>query len=166
MNLVATLFVLGEALSKDALKKRLHVDDAQLKAMVASSREALMPCGLTIVEDANTLRLSTSPQVAELVSDIAKTELEGELTPAALQTLTLVAYMGGVRRDDISKARGVQSNQSLKQLALRGLIEKDKNDHFHLTQAALAHLGVQSVIELPEYDDIRSKLLESITKEA
>lgn len=107
------------------------------------------------------LSIVTKPEQTELITTWTKQELEGELTPAALQVLTLVAYLGYPTREQISYIRGVQSSQSIRTLAVRGLITRI-GEICSLTAESLKQLGVTKVEELPEYEKMHKELLEKL----
>ena len=53
-----------------------------------------------------------------------KEELTEDLTPASLETLSIVAYLGPISRVRIEYLRGVNSSVILRSLMIRGLIER------------------------------------------
>jgi segregation and condensation protein B len=94
-----------------------------------------------------------------------KDELKGDLTPATLQVLTLVAYLGEVTREQISYIRGVQSAQSIRTLLVRGMITRS-GEVCSLSIDALRSLGVTSKENLPDYERISKEFLKRLsTKE-
>jgi segregation and condensation protein B len=107
------------------------------------------------------LSVVTKPEQAALVESWTKDELKGELTPAALQVLTLVAYLGYPTREQISYIRGVQSTQSIRVLTVRGLINR-VGEVCSLTTESLKQLGITKVEELPEYEKMHKELLEKL----
>jgi segregation and condensation protein B len=96
------------------------------------------------------------------VESFWKEELKGELTPAALQVLTLVAYMGEPTREQISYIRGVQSSQSIRTLTVRGLLTRT-GEVCVLSLDACKQLGITKPEELPDYETIHKELTEKIT---
>jgi segregation and condensation protein B len=128
-------------------------------------KERLEVIGLTLIITERDISIVTKPELAPLVELFRKDELKGDLTPATLQVLTLVAYLGSVTREQISYIRGVQSAQSIRTLLVRGLITKS-GEVCSLSVEALQMLGVTSKEELPDYQRISSEFLKRLsTKE-
>lgn len=163
-KLVALLFAAGEALSKKELATLCGVEVSVIDESLVELKTYASNGGLAIIESKNEIQLVTSEEQAELVTNLLRKDLEGDLTPATLQVLTIIAYLGKVTRGDISFIRGVQSAQSIRTLTARGLIERT-GEECSLTFDALRYLGVDKTESLPEYDaihkDLESKLFEA-----
>jgi hypothetical protein len=103
--------------------------------------------------------LTTVPQVSTLIEKITKEELSKELSKAALETLAIVLYKGPIARSEIDYIRGVNSTFILRNLLIRGLVEKIDNPNdqrsflYGTTLATLEYLGISSSSELPKYHD-------------
>lgn len=156
-NIIALLFASGEAMSKKELATLCSVQVEEIESALTQVREALQAIGLTIVESGAEVQLVTKEEQSPLVHAMLKKDLEGELTPATLQVLTIIAYLGPVSRSDISFIRGVQSSQSIRTLTARGLIVRS-GEQCELTIDALRFLGVETVSQLPDYEGIHSEL--------
>ena len=83
---------------------------------------------------------------------------------AGIETLTIIAYRGPVSKKEIEYIRGVNSQYALRNLLLRGLIERNTspNDErmvvYNVTSDTIRFLGLQNVSELPEYMEMRQQL--------
>lgn len=84
-----------------------------------------------------------------------------KLSPAAMETLTIVAYRQPITRADVESIRGVQSSEMLKQLLERKLIrvagEEDSLGRPYLygtTRQFLEVFGVHSLSDLPMADSL------------
>jgi segregation and condensation protein B len=124
-------------------------------------KSKLEEIGLTLLVSNEGLIIVTKPDQSSLVEAWTKEDLKGELTPAALQVLTLVAYLGYPTREQISYIRGVQSIQSIRVLTVRGLISR-VGEVCSLTAESLKQLGITKVEELPDYEKMHTDLLEKI----
>jgi aspartokinase len=71
------------------------------------------------------ITISVLNELGEVAKKVRKEELEGELSAASLQVLTICAYLGPISKSEISFIRGVQSTQSIRSLSSRGLITKE-----------------------------------------
>ena len=160
MNLVAQLesilFVAGEPVSLTELVQVLEVKKSDLTDGLRELAESLDGRGLQLVFDEKEAQLVTDPEAASLVSRYRQSELRGSLSPAALETLAIVAYRGPVTRPVIEAIRGVQSSAPLRTLAIRGLIRETGRSHdigrpilYETTVELLKHLGISSREELP-----------------
>ena len=90
-----------------------------------------------------------------------KEELEGELSAASLQVLTICAYLGPISKSEISFIRGVQSTQSIRSLSSRGLITKE-NEKYSISIEAMQKLGLNNISDLPEYEKIKADFEEKL----
>ena len=70
------------------------------------------------------MSLVAANEFAPLIKEMIKEDIEEELTPAALETLSIIAYRGPMSRAEIEDLRGVNSIYILRQLLLKGLIER------------------------------------------
>lgn len=85
-------------------------------------------------------------------------EREGELSRAALETLTCILYLGSASKSQIDYIRGVQSSYMLRSLASRGLIArsgKSGRDSVYVpTVETLRFMGLSKVEDMPDYEKI------------
>ncbi|MEN9337900.1 MAG: hypothetical protein RIQ41_214 [Candidatus Parcubacteria bacterium] len=161
-NIITILYLSGDPVKLDTLAKLLAVDkEAVVSCLEQEVAPELKKLGLCLIGAHETYSIATSPEQAGLVELFWKEELQGELTPATLQVLTLVAYLGSPTREEISYVRGVQSSQSIRTLTVRGLIER-QGEVCTLTLDALKHLGIVNVEDLPEYASIHASLREKL----
>ncbi len=160
-KIVTLLYLSGEPLRVDAIAKILAVAEAEVLKHTDEIAAALAGIGLALLHSNDGLSIVTQSVQAPLVEAFWKEELQGELTPASLQVLTLVAYLGSPTREEISFIRGVQSSQSIRTLTVRGLISRN-GEVCTLTGEALMHLGITEVKELPEYETLHASLVEKL----
>jgi segregation and condensation protein B len=160
-KIITLLFLSGDPISLQNLSLMLGVPEHQITEVLADVDKGLNSIGLSLIQAADGISISTHPDQSELVSAFWKEELKGDLTPASLQVLTLVAYLGNGTREEISYIRGVQSSQSIRTLTVRGLITRN-GEVCSLTTEAYKHLGITTKEELPDYStishELRSKL--------
>jgi len=116
--------------------------------------------GINLIEAADGWQLTTSAQAAEEIKKFSKDEIDGELTPASLETLTVIAYRGPIARPELEQLRGVNCSVILRNLQIRGLItafddQVKKETYFEVTTDFLKHLGMTSVKDLPDYEKLK-----------
>jgi segregation and condensation protein B len=160
-KVITLLFISSEPLPAQKMAELLGITKEEVISNAPFVKSKLEEIGLTLLVNNGVLSITTKPEQATLVEAFKKEELKGELTPAALQVLTLVAYLGYPTREQISYIRGVQSSQSIRTLLVRGLITR-VGEICSLTVDALKHLGITKVEDLPEYVTIHSQLLEKL----
>lgn len=160
-SIIALLFVSGEPMSVAQISRLLNVPEEEVANSFEEIKKYLEQGGLSLVMAKDGVSIVTKSEHGDIIDAFRKEELKGDLTPATLQVLTLIAYMNEPSRKDISFIRGVQSAQSIRTLTVRGLIER-KGENCCLTTEALRYLGVTSPEELPEYESINKELMQKL----
>ncbi|MDE1970854.1 MAG: SMC-Scp complex subunit ScpB [Patescibacteria group bacterium] len=163
-NIEALLFVHGEPLTLKKIGAVLEISEEEVRRVVDELVHEYAERGIVITEQAGEVAFSTHPATSENVLSFIGRVLEDPLTPAALETLSIIAYCGPLAKIDIDEMRGVNSYFILKNLSVRGLIEKTedraKNMVYDITLDALRHLGVSRKEELTSYEEFRTRLNE------
>lgn len=128
--------------------------------------------GVVLVRKDDEVMLGTHPDAAGLLESLSKEELSKDLSKAALETLTVVLYKGPLAKSEIDYIRGVNSGFILRNLLVRGLIERISNPErasgylYRASFDLLEHLGLSKIEDLPEYNALRGKMEEALTKSA
>lgn len=157
--LEALLFHYGDPIAPKKIAEVLGMKEPQAEALVETLAKALAadPArGLMVLKSGREVQLVTKPEMQGICKAIIKEEFHEELTPAALETLSLIAYLGPVSRPTIDYIRGVNSSYTVRNLMMRGLIERSQEEKGHAFAYRtsfdfLKHMGLASVEELPEY---------------
>ena len=119
--------------------------------------------GLRILIKGDKAQMVTSGENSEFVDKFLKTDIEGGLSRAASEVVSIIAYRGPLARLEIEEIRGVNCSFTLRHLMIRGLIERINNPKdaraylYKVSFDFLKKLGVESVEELPKYDELRKK---------
>lgn len=167
ISLEAILFTSGEPIEKRRVAVLLDVSTTEINAVIEDLRENLRGSGLALVETEHSVDLRTSPEASDAVKNFLECELSRDLGKASLEVLAIILYGGDATRGEIDWIRGVNSSATVRTLLLRGLIEgkEDSVDRrrirYSATIDALAHLGVSSTKELPNYTELNDVLHES-----
>ena len=89
------------------------------------------------------------------------------LSPAALETLAIVAYRQPVTRAEVEQVRGVSVDGTFQTLLERGLVEQSGRAEvvgrpalYSSTPAFLEYLGLRSLEDLPAADELRRIVVE------
>ncbi len=120
--------------------------------------------GFTIEEVGGGFRIVTVPELAEKVRKLHRIRTEDRLTPAALETLSIIAYRQPIIRADIEVIRGVQCGGTLKWLMEKGLVKITGRADvlgrpllYGTSQDFLEQFGLNTIEDLPRVDEFRSK---------
>lgn len=165
------LFFRGEPISMKKLAEFLGVKKDDVMEALKILEEKLADRGLTLVRKEDEVMLGTKSELGPMLEKIRKEELSKELSKASLETLSVILYKDGVARSEIDYIRGVNSSFILRNLLVRGLIEKithptDSRRYIYKpTFDLLAHLGISSVSELPGYLETKAALDNQEAKE-
>lgn len=163
-TLEAVLFFYGEPLSLRKLATLLDKSEGEIKDALAELKSSLEGRGLTLLEKDGEVALGTRAEASSIIEKLVKEEFHRDIGKAGLEALSLVIYYGPISRADIDYVRGVSSHFILRNLQLRGLVEKIENPAdkrsflYRPTFDLLSHLGVSSVEELPEYAEVRAEI--------
>ena len=163
--LESLLFTSGHPLS---YKKLAEVSEISERDIDKSLKELAMDYeqnnrGLRLVFWDNKVQLVSAPESKEAVEKLIKSDFDEELTPAALETLAIIAYKGPVSRVIVENLRGVNCSFILQNLAIRGLIEKKNNPGdgrsfvYNVSFNFLKQLGLNKIDDLPNYIDLKNK---------
>ncbi len=161
-SLEALLFAYGEQLSVKKIAKILNANEEEIKSAIKDFEDKLKEenRGLRLIFQNETIQLATKPEFSRFLEDFIKEEFKENLTPAALETLSLTAYLGPISRAKIDYFRGVNSSFILRGLLMRGLIERvDSKSRGYLYQSSfdlLKHLGLSKPEELPNYEKYKN----------
>ena len=169
--LEAILFASGEPVQKKRLASLLGVSSELLNKAVNTLRTELSGRVIALIETETEIELRTSAEAFDIVKKLREAELSRDLGKAGLETLAIVLYRGSATRSEIDWVRGVNSSQTLRSLLMRGMVEKSEDAldkrriRYRPTVDALAHLGVKTIDELPQYGEL-SSLLKTREQEA
>jgi segregation and condensation protein B len=160
-NIEGLLFYKASPLRKTALCKQFEVDETALQSALETLKARLKGSALMLVETETEVQLMTVPELDPLIEAVRKDEMKRDIGKAGAETLAIVLYKGPVSRAEIDRIRGVNSSFILRNLLVRGLIEREteKNSSlFSITPALLSHLGLSNKTELPDYAKVLDQL--------
>jgi len=163
-QLEALLFFKGEPVKKKKLAELLEITGPELQNTIQTLKEQLSNRGLRIIEQEDSVELRTTQEASDLIEHITKEELHKDLGKAGLETLSIILYKAPVPKRDIDYIRGVNSSFILRNLLVRGLVErksdpKDARSYVYLpTTDLLAHLGLEKLEDLPDYGKVEEEV--------
>lgn len=155
------LFYFGDTISITTLATYTKKSEEEVREALTILKEELVERGLVLVVQNEKVALATHPDISTILTSIQKEELEGELSKAAQEVLSIVLYAGPISKGYIDYIRGVNSTVSVRNLVARGLIEKKEagsRSQYVVTTDFLMSLGVNTPESIEGYQDIRNKL--------
>jgi len=158
------LFYKGEDISIKKLSELLNVSTEEVEQALTILEQSLTNRGLVLVRKDDSVVLGITGELGPLIESIRKDEITKELSKASLETLTIILYKNGISRSEIDYIRGVNSSFILRNLLVRGLIEKilDGKDNrrvlYRPTFETLSYMGITSIDQLPNYIEVKSQL--------
>jgi segregation and condensation protein B len=150
------LFVATEPIPLARLADVLGVEIDQVEQVLLILNHEYAGRGMRLQRKGKRVQMVTAPEASDLVRRLLGLELTGKLSPAALETLAIVAYRQPVTRAQIEGIRGVSSDSVLRTLINRGLVEEmgrlDQAGRpiiFGTTFDFLQQFGITSLDQLP-----------------
>ncbi len=160
-NIQGLLFYKALPVRKSTLCKQFDVDPATLQSAIEILTKQLQGSALMLIQTDTEIHLATIPELDALIESVRKDEMKRDIGKAGAETLAIVLYKGPISRAEIDRIRGVNSSFILRNLLVRGLVEREvekNNALFSITPSLLAHLGISSKTELPDYAKVLDQL--------
>ncbi len=163
-KLEALLFVAGEPLMLEYLAKFLKEEGQRVRSALAQLEKELEERGLRLSEKDGEYALVTAPELGKFVQTFVTEEIGQELSRAALETLAVIVYKGPLARSEFDYIRGVNSGYTVRNLMVRGLVERvahPKDSRIWLYRPSLDFLkfmGVEKLEKLPQYGEFRKEI--------
>ncbi len=160
--LEALLFASAAPLSPARLAGLLGVRPSEVGRLVEERNRGYEAAGhgIRVEGVAGGFQLVTRSDLAPHVRRLRGYDREAPLSPAALETLAIVAYRQPIQKAEVEAIRGVQVGPILRTLIERGLLRvagrAEALGHpllYGTTQAFLEHFGLRSVKDLPKTEE-------------
>ena len=166
-QLEALLFVAERPLSRREIASLAGVDRATVDDRLGDLEVALSARGIRILLSGDRVELATAPEAGALIARYVGADAV-RLSPAALETLAIVAYRQPVTKGAIERIRGVDSDYTVRALIHRRLVvEQGRSEApgrpilYGTGFEFLERFGLTSLDELPVLDlDIASRLVD------
>ncbi len=154
-SLEALLFVASESLSIERLAKLTHATPVEVAATLARIERDFAERGIVVREIAGGYRFASSPAARDVVEAYLLPP-KTNLSPAAMETLAIVAYMQPVTKGELEGVRGVNVDSVVSTLLDRRFIaEAGRRDTpgrpmtYKTTSEFLESFGLRSLGDLP-----------------
>lgn len=155
------LFWKGEPVRVKKLSQILNAEEKDILSALEVLKQKLETRGVILIFKEDEVMLGTAPQMSAIIETLTKEELMKDLGKAGLETVSIILYKGPISRTEIDYIRGVQSNFILRNLLVRGLIEKvvkpdDQRSFLYKPSfELLSYLGVSKIEDVPEYEKVK-----------
>lgn len=159
----AILFFKAEPVKISKLASWLETSEDKIAEGLRDLESKLNDRGLALIRKDDEVVLGTQTETSDIIARITKEELSREIGKAGLETLTIILYRGPISRADIDYLRGVNSTFILRNLMVRGLVERVSNPSdargylYKPTFELLSLLGITRIEDLPDFSEIVQK---------
>ena len=166
--LEALLFASGEPVSMESLKEILGIDAENVRELAAAYSKQLEErgSGLQLQQVAGGWQLVTKAQYFHYVERLSE-ERDKRLSPAAMETLSIVAFKQPITKQEIEHIRGVRIEKIMSKLLemelIRELGRKDTIGRpilYGTTDTFLQCFGLNDISDLPELPEADRSILE------
>lgn len=163
--LEAILFALGREISVEELSNILNVE----KEIIQESMDNLKlkycgDSGIVLITVNSMYQLVTNKDYYKYVNKFIENTKRQNLSTSALETLSIIAYNPKITKSEIENIRGVNSDFAVNRLLECGLVEEvtrlnlpGRPAAYSITNEFLRSCGINSIDELPKFDDIGIK---------
>ncbi len=153
------LFLSGEPVKLTKIAKITGAKMPEVEnTVMALSLDYSKSRGMVIIKKEDWIQMVSNPENASFLDDLVKSEIQENLSKAALEVLSIIAYRGPIGRIDIEAIRGVNCSFTLRSLLMRGLLERmdNPNDNrgylYKISFDFLRKLGIKKVDDLPDFE--------------
>ena len=175
------LFVVGdEGINLSTLCNIMDISESDAKDLLLKLKKNYEDesRGLRISYLGDAFKLTTKKEHKEYYQKLIETPESNTLSPAALETLAIIAYNQPITRVEIDEMRGVNNVHMIRKLLAKGLIKEvgkstmpGRPNLYGTTSEFLDYFGLSSIKELPlivkeeEPAENETELFTSIYKE-
>jgi len=158
------LFYKTEPVKKSFLMKFFDVGEGEINETISALGERLQEGATRLVVTDTEVQLVTATELADIIEKLRKDDLKKTIGRAGAETLAIVLYRGPLTRADIDRVRGVNSTFILRNLLIRGLVERRNNPKnkqsflYAATPNLMNHLGITKKEELEQFSEIMDSL--------
>jgi len=169
-QLEGLLFYRSVPVKKAGLSQLLNLTEEQLEVALSDLTTRLETGGTRLLITDKEVQLVTAPELDELIESIRRDELNRDIGRAGAETLAIILYREPVSRAEIDLIRGVNSSFILRNLMIRGLINRSmrqdglRSYFYSITPSLLAHLGITKKTDLPGYEEMTARLNSFVAK--
>ncbi|MCE5285485.1 MAG: SMC-Scp complex subunit ScpB [Pelosinus sp.] len=163
-HIEALLFAAGEPISDTQLAQIIGIEKEHIVLLLAQLIEDMKneQRGLTILEVAGGYQMCTKPELAGTIAKLAEVQ-ETRLSPAAIETIAIIAFKQPITKQEIEHIRGVKVDGLVNMLVERRLIKEIGRKEaigrpilYGTTEEFLKCFGLRNLKDLPELPELLS----------
>jgi len=156
------LFVSGDPVKISKLEKITKATNEEIEEVMKALSERYFSeeQGMILIRKEDEIQMVTNPDCSEFAEKLIKRELQESLSPAALEVISIIAYRDLITRVGIEAIRGVNCSYTLRNLLMRGLIEREGNPQdsrgyvYKISFEFMKKMGLNDVTKLPDYEKL------------
>lgn len=161
----ALLFATDQPVTIKRLTEIVGADKGKVLEAIGDLRKDYDNTGraFQIEEMAGGFLLLSRQEYHRWIARLEKKTQESKLSPAAMETLSIIAYKQPILRSTIEAIRGVESSQMLRSLMDKGLVKVVGKDEslgrpllYGTTKKFLEYFGLRSLRDLPRTQELSS----------
>ncbi len=160
----AILFASDEPITPVRLAKITEISIKELKKYVKNlnSKYKTNENSFRIAQIAGGLQMMTLPPYGHWLKKLIRVRGDSKLSPAALETLAIVAYKQPIIRADVEAVRGVAAGEMIRSLMFKGLVKIAGRAEilgrpmlYGTTKKFLEIFGLNSLKDLPKIEELK-----------
>ncbi len=162
------LFLEGEPMKIKKLAEVLNKSEKEIGKALEIMEHKLENRGIRLIKKDNEAMLSTAPEASKICEEISREEFNKDIGKAGMETLSIIIYKEPISRPEINYIRGVNSSFTLRNLMVRGLVERKTNPKdnrsflYNPSFKLLQYLGINNINKLPQYDFFKKTIDEFV----
>lgn len=162
------LFITGDPVNIKVLIEAIELDNKEGKKFIKKYVEYYnnQDTGLKIIQIRDSYQLTTRPENFKYISKVYEKVERVKITPALIETLSIIAYKQPITKNDIQSIRGVKSDNIINRLIEYNLVEeKGRLDQigrpiiFGTTDKFLRYFGFSTLEDLPDIKEVEKSNL-------
>lgn len=159
------LLIGGDEVKIKELCKFFSIPVDKMLKILEDLKESRIDTGINIEIDGEFVTLVTNPRNGEMINNFFKQETKPKkLSNAALETLSIIAYRQPITKSEIEAIRGVSVDRIVQNMEEKKFIRVSgkkqsigRPNLYVITDKFLGYLGLKSIEELPNYQEIRGE---------
>lgn len=155
----AMLFATGREVSKKEIMNVLEIGEEDIEKIIENMKVILeeQNSGIEIIKVEDGYQMCTKKEYYEYIYPLIDSRTKPNISNAALETLSIIAYNPKITRSEIEAIRGVSSDGTVYKLLEYNLIEEagrldapGRPTTYKVTTNFMKMFGISSLDELPE----------------
>ncbi|MEI6266653.1 MAG: SMC-Scp complex subunit ScpB [bacterium] len=155
------LFVAEKPLSLLEIAEAIGIPVSEIQKSLKELEADYKNRGISLINKGEYFALISAPENSKEVSRLLNEELRHDLSQAALETLAIITYKQPLTKAEIEEIRGVNSDQIVRNLMVRGLIAEigrkesvGKPILYGTTMEFIQYCGLENENALPKMEEL------------